>query len=146
MDTSAEHTKTAEKSGIAIRRRKRRSIQEKLQIVRETLQLQESVAVIARRHGVNANQVFAWRRRYQRGQLPLEGRSGARLQEPVILPVHVAQPPPVHTHRLDPVEASHSPHGVPRIEIELAEGPRVKIWDISSEALRALIRDLVRPC
>ena len=65
MDTSAERTKSAEKSEIAIRRRKRRSLQEKLQIVRETLHSQESVAVIARRHGVNANQVFAWRRRYK---------------------------------------------------------------------------------
>ncbi len=144
MDTSAERNKTAEKSETATRRRKRRSLQEKLQIVRETLQSQESVAVIARRHGVNANQVFAWRRHYERGQL--EGRSGARLQEPVILPVHVAQPSPVHTHHAEAVEASQSPLGIPRIEIELAEGPRVKIWDISSETLRALIRDLVRPC
>ena len=144
MDTSAERTKSAEKSEIAIRRRKRRSLQEKLQIVRETLHSQESVAVIARRHGVNANQVFAWRRRYRRGQL--EGRSGTGLPEPLILPVHVAQSPPMHTQCGDAVEAGQSPRGMPRIEIELAEGPRVKIWDISSEALRALIRDLVRPC
>ena len=59
MDTSAERTQSAEKSEAAIRRRKRRSPQEKLQIVRETLQSQESVAVIARRHGVNANHPYA---------------------------------------------------------------------------------------
>jgi transposase len=123
-----------------IRRRKRRSPEEKLQIVGETLQSQESVAVIARRHGVNANQVFAWRRQYQRDHL------GAGPQEPVILPVHIAQSPPVHTQRSEAVKADQSPCGRPRIEIELAEGPRVKIWDISSETLRALIRDLVRPC
>jgi transposase-like protein len=68
VDTSAERTKNVEKSETAIRRRKRRSLQEKLQIVRETLQSQESVAVIARRHGVNANQVFAWRRHYKRNR------------------------------------------------------------------------------
>ncbi len=140
MDTSAERTKNAEKSGTTIRRRKRRSVEEKLQIVRETLQSHESVAVIARRHGVNANQVFAWRRRYQRDHL------GARLPEPLILPVHVAQPPTVHTQRSQAVEASQSPSGGPRIEIQLAEGPRVKIWDLNSETLRALIRELVRPC
>lgn len=140
MDTSVERTKSAEKSGTTIRRRKRRSVEEKLQIVRETLQSHESVAVIARRHGVNANQVFAWRSRYQRDPL------GARVPEPLILPVHVAQPPPVHTQRSQAVEASQSPRGGLRIEIELAEGPRVKIWDISSETLRALIRELVRPC
>ena len=144
MDTSAEHIRGAETSVAGPRTRKRRPIQEKLQIVRETLQSHESVAVIARRHGVNANQVFAWRRQYQRGHL------GVGHQEPVILPVHIAQsppaPPPVHTHCSDAVEASPSPRSGPRIEIELAEGPRVKIWDISSETLRALIRDLMRPC
>ncbi len=144
MDTSAERTKSAEKSEAAIRRRKRRPLEQKLQIVRETLQSHESVAVIARRHGVNANQVFAWRRRYQRDHL------GAGFQKPVILPVHVTQSPPatppVHTHRNETVEASQSPRGGPRVEIELAEGTRVKIWDISSETLRTLIHDLVRPC
>jgi transposase len=144
VDTSFERTKSSEKSEIAIRRRKRRSLQEKLQIVRETLQSQDSVAVIARRHGVNANQVFAWRRHYKRGRL--EGRSAARVEEPVIVPVHIAQSPPVHTQFGDAVEAGQSPRSVPPIEIELAEGSRVKIWDISSEALRVLIRDLVRPC
>ena len=145
MDTSAERAKSVEKSEAKIRRRKRRSLEEKLQIVRETLQSQESVAVIARRHGVNANQVFAWRRHYKHGEL--EGRSAARLPEPVIVPVHVGQPAPVHTHRGDAGETLQSSlRGGPRLEIELAEGPRVKIWDISSETLRALIRDLVRPC
>jgi transposase-like protein len=38
----------------------RRSTQVKLQIARETLQAQASVAAIARRHGINANQVFGW--------------------------------------------------------------------------------------
>jgi transposase-like protein len=140
VDTSAERTKSPERSERVIRRRKQRSVEEKLRIVRETLQSHESVAVIARRHGVNANQVFAWRRHYERDQL------GVRLPEPVILPVHVAQPPPVHTQRREAVETGQSPGGGPRIEIELADGPKVKIWDISSETLRALIRELVRPC
>jgi transposase-like protein len=95
VDILAERVRGSERSATAIRRRKRRSPEEKLQIVRETLQSQESVAVIARRYGVNANQVFAWRRHYQRGHL------GAGSEEPVILPVHIAQSPPtlppVHT-------------------------------------------------
>jgi transposase-like protein len=144
VDTSVERTQGSGKSSTAIRRRKRRSPEEKLRIVRETLQSHESVAVIARRHGVNANQVFAWRRRYQRDHL------GVGPREPAILPVHIAESPlvpePVHTHRNDAVETSPVPRSGPRIEIELAEGPRVKIWDISSETLRALIRDLIRPC
>ena len=35
----------------------------------ETLQPGASVAVIARRHGVNANQVFQWRKPYREGRL-----------------------------------------------------------------------------
>ncbi len=126
-----------------IRTRKRRSVQEKLQIVRETLQSEASVAVIARRHGINANQVFSWRRQYQRGQL--KGRSGARAKETVVLPVQVAELPRARTPA-STTEIEGALHGAPRIEIELANGPRVKIWDIGSETLRALSRDLVRPC
>ena len=55
MDTSAEHVVGADTGVAGIRTRKRRSVQEKLLIVRETLQSGASVAVIARRHGVNTN-------------------------------------------------------------------------------------------
>jgi transposase len=45
------------------KRRYRRSDENRL-IVEETLAPEASVAVIARRHGVNANQVFHWRKLY----------------------------------------------------------------------------------
>jgi transposase len=143
VGTLAEHTTGSKASAVEVRGRKRRSLQEKLQIVRETLQGQASVAVIARRHGINANQVFAWRRQYHRGQL-VEG-SGVRTQEAVIVPVRVVEPPqaqaPIRTAEPGPRASTG-----PRIEIELAEGPRLTIWDITPDTLRALIRDLVRPC
>ena len=50
-------------------RRRHRSKQERRQVVEETLQPGASVAVIARRHGVNANQVFHWRKLYREGRL-----------------------------------------------------------------------------
>jgi transposase len=143
VGTSIEHTTRAETSAARVRIRKRRSTQEKLQIVRETLHAQASVAVIARRHGINANQVFAWRRQYQRGQLVED--SGTRAQEAVIVPVRVAELPQVQASPRT-LEPSPQASAAPRIEIELAEGRRLKIWDISSETLRAIIRDLVRPC
>jgi transposase-like protein len=142
MGTSAEHGPGAQISARGVRTRKRRSIHEKIQIVQETLS-DESVAIVARRHGVNANQVFLWRRQHQRGEL--RAGPGARARETVILPVHVAQPPQDPTPGCA-IEAGRLSSGAPRIEIEMAEGPRVKIWDISSETLRAIIRDLVRPC
>jgi transposase len=143
VGTSVEHTSGLEASAAGVRTRKRRSIQEKLQIVRETLQTRASVAVIARHHGVNANQVFAWRRQYQRGQLMEASGTGA--QEAVIVPVRIAESGQA---RASPRTAEPSPRisTGPRIEIELAEGGRLKIWDVSSETLRALIRDLMRPC
>jgi transposase len=55
---------------IAERRVRRwRSVSEKRQIVQLTLKPGASVAEVARAHGVNANQVFKWRRAFERGEL-----------------------------------------------------------------------------
>jgi transposase len=43
-------------------KRRRRTLGEKLRIVEETLEADASVARVARRHAVNANQVFHWRK------------------------------------------------------------------------------------
>jgi transposase len=65
-------------------KRQYRSKQERRQIVEETLRPGASVAVIARRHGVNANQVFQWRKLYRQGRLA---------DEPVaqLVPVRLAE-------------------------------------------------------
>ncbi|KJK14217.1 transposase [Burkholderiaceae bacterium 16] len=49
--------------------RRRRSVEEKLAIVRETFEPGATVSGVARRHQVTANQVFAWRKLYQDGSL-----------------------------------------------------------------------------
>ena len=49
--------------------RVRRTRAERRAIVEETLHTGESVALVARQHGVNANQVFQWRRLYAQGLL-----------------------------------------------------------------------------
>src|SRR5271169_7241437 len=49
--------------------RRRRSVEEKHRIVEETLEAGASVARVARRHAVNANQVFYWRKKYREGRL-----------------------------------------------------------------------------
>ncbi|MDX6463252.1 MAG: transposase [Acidobacteriaceae bacterium] len=49
--------------------RRWRSIAEKRQIVQLTMAPGASVAELARAHGVNANQVFKWRRAFERGEL-----------------------------------------------------------------------------
>ena len=50
--------------------RVRRSAAEKRQIVEQALQPGASVARVAQEHGVNANQVFQWRRALESGKLP----------------------------------------------------------------------------
>ena len=61
----------SETVGLSTDRRVRRfrSISEKLQIVQLTLRAGASVAQVAQAHGVNANQVFKWRRAFDRGEL-----------------------------------------------------------------------------
>jgi transposase len=49
--------------------RRWRTVSEKLEIVQLTLKPGASVAEVARAHGVNANQVFKWRRAFERGEL-----------------------------------------------------------------------------
>jgi len=67
------------------RKRRYRSKQERRQIVEETLQPGTSVAVIARQHGVNANQVFYWRKLYREGNL-----DGAPAATPLV-PVRITE-------------------------------------------------------
>lgn len=52
-------------TGVA--RRRRWSSEEKARIVGESLLPGANVSEIARRHGVNPNQVFAWRRQFRSG-------------------------------------------------------------------------------
>jgi len=66
------------------RSRKRRTVAEKRQIVALTRDPGASVAAVARTYGVNANQVFAWRRAFDRGEL-VEGSAAS----PVFLPATV---------------------------------------------------------
>ena len=68
--------------GLTKARKRRRTIKERRDIVEETLVPAASVARVARRHDVNANQVFYWRKLY------CEGRLGISIATP-LLPVKV---------------------------------------------------------
>ena len=72
--------------GLVAERRVRRwrSVAEKRRIVELTLVPGASVALVARAHGVNANQVFKWRREFERGKLPAAASVASSLL-PVVL-------------------------------------------------------------
>ena len=74
----------ADDAGSGRHVRRRRAVSEKLEIVRLTMEPGASVAEIARAHGVNANQVFKWRRLFERGQLS-DGTGRARALLPVAI-------------------------------------------------------------
>ena len=90
MDTSRQvaDVTTSKSESLGAARRQRRSIAEKRRIVEETLVEGASVGRVARAHGINANQVFGWRRLYWAGRLA-ERKPAMKL-----LPVRVSESVP----------------------------------------------------
>jgi transposase-like protein len=71
MDTSRQPATVSPSTGeeSASAKRQRWTSKQKRQIVEETLVPGASVARVARSHGVNANQVFYWRKQHLAGRL-----------------------------------------------------------------------------
>jgi transposase len=65
LDTLAVEAAAAERN--AVRYRRSWPVQEKRRIVEESLAPGASVSIVARRHDLNTNQLFSWRRCYRRG-------------------------------------------------------------------------------
>jgi transposase-like protein len=118
----AEEIVTTDTLGRRTGPRMRHTIEEKLRIVEETRARGASVAMVARRHHVNPNQVFAWRQMYRRGLLnPRASKSDAKL-----LPVKVSTPTVMPTERAASAAPSPSPSEPKQasrlIEIRLRNG------------------------
>ena len=118
-------------------RRQRFSVAQKRQLVEATLVPGASVARVAREHGVNANQVFAWRKLYQQGLLEERSVGGVKL-----LPVRVAGadvPEP-----LSGPEVS-SPCSLGTIHMEFPGRALVSVEGIpNAESLRVILECLLR--
>jgi transposase len=126
----------------SVRTRRRWPAQEKLRIVLETLAPGVSVPVVARRHGVNANQLFIWRGQYRRGELAADEQKADAVQ---LLPVRVEQPTAPESSVGGLSESGAHPAGC--LEIQFFGARHVKVWgSIDPKSLRALIRELLRPC
>ena len=129
MDTS-ERTIVETPRPIA---RRRRSIEEKRRIVEETLEAGASVARVARRHAVNANQVFYWRKKYR------EKRLGNN-QSSKLLPVTLSDISGCKSGRADYASLSST---VGSIEIKVAKGTLRVAGNVDVVALRTAIECLV---
>src|SRR6516162_3209849 len=115
-----------------MKKQRRRTIKERRDIVEETLVPGASVARVARRHDVNANQVFYWRKLYREGQL------GLGLGTP-LLPVKVeAERPTEAVNDNDPTLSSGT------MEIKLPRGTLRIAGSVDVVALRAAMECLLR--
>jgi transposase len=145
MDTSRQVPEAiaAKNESANAAQRQHRSIAEKRRIVEETLVEGASVARIARAHGVNANQVFGWRRLY------LSGRLGEQKSTMKLLPVRVSESlPPVPPHASGEVSTSieaAKPKPIPgTIHIKLHQA-QVRIEGAADpEVVRVLLECLAR--
>lgn len=147
MDSSS--TAAMAVTPVAAKRKKRqaRSIAEKQLIVEEALVPGASVALIARAHGVNANQLFAWRKAHLAGRL-IDRRSKDVPTASLLLPVTVSDA----GQRLETVAAdavrtpapllSSDPSGSIHIRFPKAQVRVVGSADVS--ALRVVLECLLR--
>jgi len=138
--TSAE-TKPARKSSPRFH-----PIEKKRRIVEESLLPHASVARVARAHGVNANQVFFWRKQYQQGLL------GPAQPSLTLLPVQISDPvapeplPVSVTHQEALLSAPSPPEDRPTgtIYLELAKA-KLRIEGRADPAcVRAVLEGLLR--
>ena len=108
--------------------KRRRTIQERRRIVEETFLPNTSVSRVARRHDVNANQLFYWRKLYREGRLG----GGAAL-----LPVKLSEELPEQATKCDnPVRRGGM------LEIKVSRGTIRIVGSIDLAALRTVLECL----
>jgi len=125
-------------------RRLLRTNEEKRRIVAEAMVPGASIAAVARKHGVNANLLFGWRRLHKRGLLE-QCREPASLlpvtvTTPTVLPDRKSRP----TRAVQPVRRAAAPAiGPGHIEIELPGDVRVRVHGrVEVDALSAVLAAL----
>src|SRR6266436_1019545 len=129
MDTSERTTAETLKQIT----RRRRSVEEKRRIVEETLEAGASVARVARRHAVNANQVFYWRKKYREGRL-------GKNQSSKLLPVTLSD---ISGSTSGRAGYASSPSAVGSMEIKLLKGTLRVAGNVDLVVLRTAIECLL---
>jgi len=134
-----EGVKTAEG---ASRRRRYWTTEEKRRIVELTLSSSLSVASLARQHGVNANQVFYWRKLYQAGQLG--GESAADAPSLRLLPVSVGNEEPSEAEAAEAERDTRvSTEPLLTMNIEFPGGALVSLAGaVDADMVRAVVESL----
>jgi len=112
-----------------VRRRRSWTRDEKRRIVEESLEDGASIAEVARRHDLNANLLFTWRRKL--------GVERSEQNAPMgIVPVTIAS---------ELAAEGHCPDAAGQMEIVLSEGDRIIVWaDVETAALTRVLKALSR--
>lgn len=118
------------------RRRRLWPVEEKQRIIAETLAPGASVSVVARRHDLNANMLFTWRREAKKAAAP--SCDGAL----TFIPAKIDAAPSVAS---SPMAAAQTGRAAGQIEIALAGGDLVIVGtDVDAAALARVIKVLSR--
>jgi transposase len=128
-------------------KRRKRSALERLRIVEETLAPGASVACIARSQGINANQVFAWRKLHLAGKLvdrvEPAVRSSQRLLPATVTEAERPSEIAVSTARNAAAAPCVSQLGTASIQIQLPKA-MVRVEGIADGATLRLILEYLR--
>jgi transposase len=142
VSTSADDCVVTDSLGRRTGPRRQHTLEEKRRIVEETHVKGASVSSVARRHEVNANQVFAWRQLYRRGLLDAK----AAPEKTEMLPVRVSTPTVLPIKPATQVDKAARPERTSKlIEIRLANGHSVVLRGrVDAKTLARVLGVLVR--
>ena len=112
---------------------------ERRRIVEETLEAGASVARVALKYGVNANQVFQWRRLHRDGKLGVAAEQAIKL-----LPVSVTEETELRKRELrEPEPSQVEPARCGAIHIELPGKVRISLeGSVDPGVVRAVLKSL----
>jgi transposase len=111
------------------------SLEEKRRVVHECLTSGDSVSIVARRHDMNANQLFHWRNQYTRGQL-----GPVMVPSAPLLAVQVEESACAETRSVAPAASMRE---ASRIEIECTQPYRVRIYGSVDRAALLTVLEVV---
>jgi transposase len=139
-------------TGKRVQRHRTYSREFKQQVIKETLEPGMSVSIVARRHDINANVVFAWRQQYQDGRLTLDNAAELRTPRLGLLAVDVVdvaesamQPASNAVSQLPDDIPTPAPPPAPTCEIEVEIGKRrVTIRGLSADRAEAFLKECLK--
>lgn len=126
----------------------------KQQVIRETLEPGTSVSIVARRHDMNANVVFEWRKLYREGKLALPASNevptlvveAAQLLAVDVIDMPMPAPLALPETAIAPSKKAHSvsvPPPVCEIEVEIGKR-RVRIRGLSAERAEMFLQECLK--